>query len=165
MQPQPQMQQQQYESYTNNLPALKKEEIITQIATQYEKEYKTLLERKDPKPIDFKEKFEDTAIQNMEELVEKQKRERELEMNLFPAPTDLLLTTNNFPAKITESPQETVPLPMKQDAPQNIQYEIINENPVMDIMKEFTKQLNEMQESILSMKQDLASVISQMNNK
>jgi len=174
-QQQQQQQQQVYQGYTNDLPSPKREEKVTQMANQYEKEYKTLLEKKDPQPIDFKEKIEDTAIQNMEELVERHKRERELEMNSFPVSTELL-TTHNSPAKVTEPPQELVsqkkqpepepePLPIKQDTPQNIQYEIINENPLMDTMKEFTKQLNEMQETVLSMKQELALVISQLNTK
>ena len=67
-QQQPQMQQQQqpvYNSYTNDLPSPKREEQIIQMANQYEKEYKTMLEKKDPEPVDFKEKIEDTAIKNM----------------------------------------------------------------------------------------------------
>ena len=176
-QQQPQMQQQQqpvYNSYTNDLPSPKREEQIIQMANQYEKEYKTMLEKKDPEPVDFKEKIEDTAIKNMEELVEKHKRERELEMNSFPASTDILLTTYNSTSKVTDTPQELIssinkqepdPIQIKENPPENIQYEIVNENPVMDIIKEFTQQLNEMKETIHSMKQDLENVINEIKNK
>jgi len=151
-QPQQKQQQPVYNSYTNDLPSPKREEKIIQMASQYEKEYKTMLEKKEPEPLDFKEKIEDTAIKNMEELVEKHKRERELEIQVFPAPTDVLLTTYNSTSKVTDTPQELVssinkqepePIQIKQNPSENIQYEIINENPVMDIMKEFTQQLNE----------------------
>jgi hypothetical protein len=173
-QQQQQQQSQVYEGYSKDLPSAKREEKITQMASQYEKEYKTLLEKKEPEQIDFKEKIEDTAIKNMEELVEKQKRERELEIQVFPAPTDVLLTTYNSTSKVTDTPQELVssinkqelePIQIKQNPPENIQYEIINETPVMDIMKEFTKQLNEMKETIHSMKQDLEFVVNEIKNK
>jgi hypothetical protein len=54
-----------------------------QININYESDYKSLFEKKEPKQIDFTEK-EDKPLMNIEELIENHKRERELQMNILP---------------------------------------------------------------------------------
>jgi hypothetical protein len=55
-----------------------------QININYETDYKSLFEKKEPKQIDFTEK-EDKPLMNIEELIENHKRERELQMNILPS--------------------------------------------------------------------------------
>lgn len=60
------------------------------ISTEYElreAQYKQLFETPKPNLIDFTEKFEDEAITNMEELIEKHKQSRDTDLQLFGAPT------------------------------------------------------------------------------
>jgi hypothetical protein len=60
------------------------------ISSEYElreAQYKQLFDTPKPKVIDFTEKFEDEAITNMEELIEKHKQSRETDLQLFGAPT------------------------------------------------------------------------------
>lgn len=129
-------------------------------------DYKSIVEKKEPEAIDFKEKFEDTAIKNMDELVEKHRRERELEMNAFTSQVGASVVPNVAP-----------PQPQKQEPPQqNIHYEVTSVNtptttrsdtrPNEDllILKEFAKQLTEIQETIVSMKKDMTHIMSVLSS-
>ena len=131
-------------------------------------DYKSIVEKKEPEAIDFKEKFEDTAIKNMEELVEKHRRERELEMSAFTTQAGVGVVPNVAP--------QTQAQPQIQEPPQqNIRYEIADierqppqtdprpEQPVNEgifILKEFAKQLNDIHETIVSMKKDMTHIMS-----
>jgi len=115
------------------------------------------LEKKEPEPIDFKEKFEDTAITNIQELVEKQRRERELEMNTFAAPSEFLTKTS----VTTPSPAHLATQQQHQQQPSNITIEPTTHptEPIVAAIPEYfsqiTKQLNDIQDAIFTMKNDL----------
>ena len=60
------------------------------ISTNYElreAQYKQLFDTPKPNPIDFTEKFDDEAITNMEELIQRHKQTREKDLQLFGAPS------------------------------------------------------------------------------
>jgi hypothetical protein len=71
-----------------------KDEIFAQQVAKAERDYKSMLEKKEPPTVDFTEKFEDGAIMNMEELIEKHKREREIEMTKYASTTLVMPPTN-----------------------------------------------------------------------
>lgn len=60
------------------------------ISSEYElreAQYKQLFDTPKPQLIDFTEKFEDDAITNMEELIQRHKQSRDTDLQLFGAPT------------------------------------------------------------------------------
>ena len=64
-------------TYSRNVP---KQDSYNSEFENRQKEYNSLFERLVPKEIDFSEKLNDEAITNMNELIERAKREREQEM-------------------------------------------------------------------------------------
>jgi hypothetical protein len=68
-----------------------------------EAQYKQLFDTPKPKPIDFTEKFDDEAITNMEELIQRHKQSREKDLQLFGAPSQTSTTAlPPVPAAITD---------------------------------------------------------------
>jgi hypothetical protein len=56
-----------------------------------QKQYNSMFETPKPTSVDFGEKVEDTAITNMDELIERHKKQREIELQEYkPAPTSTL---------------------------------------------------------------------------
>lgn len=87
----------------NSAPQTKEEPFA-----KYQDNYNSMFVRKDPKPIEFAEK-EDTKIENMHELLEKHKREREQEMQMHVETmknTIILPTTQNTKDTTTELQDE-----------------------------------------------------------
>jgi hypothetical protein len=70
---------------------------------QRQKEYQIILEKKPPMEIDFSESIEDTPIQNINDLIEKHVKEREL---LFNQEQDI--SFNKQPEKKTVSWNENI---------------------------------------------------------
>jgi hypothetical protein len=59
---------------------LKKDEFQEQFSNR-QKDYETMFQKPIPKEINFSEQMEEGAITNMEELIQKQKRQREMEIS------------------------------------------------------------------------------------
>ena len=72
-------------------------------------QYKAMFEVQKPGPIDFSEKLDDDVITNMNELIENQRKMRELELQQF-APKQID-TLQNIKVNILEDiPKESIPL-------------------------------------------------------
>ena len=70
-------------TYSRNVP---KQDIYNSEFENRQREYNSLFERPVPKEIDFSEKHDDEAITNMNELIERAKREREQEVVSYAPP-------------------------------------------------------------------------------
>jgi hypothetical protein len=112
--PSPRVQPPQYPD-----PALiqsSREELFTQQFQKRETEFKSMLEVKPPVEIDFREKIEDSAIQNMDELIQKHKQERakELEQYKPPLPNNEI-RQENISATIEENDTANTIAVLKED--------------------------------------------------
>lgn len=83
-----------------------KQEFYSQQFQERQNEYKTMFEKQAPSEIDFRDKIEDTAISNMEELMRMHKQQRDVELQQYaPPPPNLKIesTTVNITAEIIET--------------------------------------------------------------
>jgi hypothetical protein len=77
-------------------PKNSKEMVFSQQFDMKKKEYDSLLERKAPESIDFREKIEDGAISNMGDLIQTHIREREEELRKYSLQTNLIPQPSNI---------------------------------------------------------------------
>ena len=104
-------------SYTNEAERERKLNTFNQSFQDRQNEYNRFLEKpKPPTEINFSEKLDDQPISNMEELVERHKREREKELNIQP-----LIQSSPSPSsnriKITDEPAT---MPIKEIVPLSV---------------------------------------------
>lgn len=99
-------------TYSRSLP---KQDSYNSTFENRQKEYNEMFQRPVPTDIDFTEKHDDEAITNMNELIEKAKREREQEYTQYSPPSII--------------PQKPISLNIQQDISENL----ITEN--LDIPK------------------------------
>ena len=86
-QPQPQTQQSSNTMYMGKNELLeRKQQFANQAFTERQKEYERMFEKPVAPEVNFKEKLDDEPIGNIEELVEKHRREREYELQQFSPP-------------------------------------------------------------------------------
>lgn len=83
-------------TYSRNVP---KQDSYNSEFENRQREYNSLFERPVPKEIDFSEKHDDEAITNMNELIERAKREREQEVVSYAPPPQ---TPKSFSLNIQE---------------------------------------------------------------
>ena len=115
--------------FSRNMGMGKKNEFQEQFSNR-QKEYETMFQKPLPKEINFSEQMEDGVITNMEELIQKEKRQREMEISqqftvgvlppASPVPTSSDITpgpgpTNTFVqfAQVPASPPQTHTMPKK----------------------------------------------------
>lgn len=70
-------------------------------------QYNSMFENKKPDPIDFSEKFDDDVITNMNELIENQRKMRELELQQF-APKPIESLQNSKVNILEDVPKEVI---------------------------------------------------------
>lgn len=105
-------------TYSRNVP---KQDSYNSEFENRQKEYNSLFERPVPKEIDFSEKLDDEAITNMNELIERAKREREQEMVSYAPPPQ---PTNSLSLNIQEDLSdlsENIIQPIVLESPSTIQ--------------------------------------------
>jgi len=81
-----------------------RDELYTRQFQEREREYKSMLETKAPEPVDFREKEDDTAITNMEELI----RRHQAELQSFRPPP---LAEQKVDPPIAAEPVSSLPAP------------------------------------------------------
>lgn len=116
----------------------KKQEYYGQQFQERQSEYKTMFDKQTPSEIDFRDKVEDAAISNMDELMRIHKQQRDIELQQYaPPPPNLKIdpTTVNITAEIIEAAEE--PKPKKSVSWNN------NDLQVVDYEDRLRKQLEE----------------------
>lgn len=89
-------------------------------------QYKAMFEVQKPGPIDFSEKLDDDVITNMNELIENQRKMRELELQQF-APKQID-TLQNIKVNILEDiPKESIPL-QKLSEQKHVRFDLSEED-------------------------------------
>jgi hypothetical protein len=78
------------QNYTEDPPRNTKEMVFNQQFDMKKREYESLLEKKAPETIDFREKMEDTAISNMSDLIQTHIREREEELKQYSQQSNII---------------------------------------------------------------------------
>ena len=87
-------------SYAISTPPIVKnnrQDIYANEFEQRQKEYERMNKRTVPEDINFTEKTEDTAIENMDTLIQQQLKQREYDMNNIPPPANMVSSTNTTP--------------------------------------------------------------------
>jgi len=91
-----------------------RQEIFTNQFTQRQKEYESMLEKKAPADVDFRDKIEDGVIQNMDELIKTHLQQREEELKIFAPPPVVPIKTDNPTTTMVIEP--TVQQPVVNDS-------------------------------------------------
>jgi len=117
---------------------LKREQVL-------EVKERDMFEVPKPKPIDFSEKIEDDVITNMDELIEEQRRMRQLELQEYAPPP---------------------PLPVVAVTAQNVSEDVTKEKRVRfaagddDNIKELSKKIDAMDQKIADMYEMLQKIVA-----
>jgi hypothetical protein len=113
--------------------------------TEYEirqSQYKSMFEVQKPTPIDFSEKLDDDVITNMNELIENQRKMRELDLQPF----ELQNTIQNIKVNILEDvPKESIQ-PQVIKGSKHVQFDLPNKNG--DDLLELKHKIENMEEKI-----------------
>ena len=138
----------------------------TKQQTDFVSQYNSMFEIQKPKPIDFSEKLDDDVITNMSELIEKQRKIRELEIQEFSTvikPVDSL--ENN---KININILEDVPIQSQliisdkiiSAEKKHVRFDLL-ENDYKEIFK---KDLNELSRKIENLDDKITSIFNILQN-
>jgi len=65
--------------------AIQSQQYVSEFSTR-QQEYEQMMKRETPPDVNFKEELSDNVIKNMDELLEKQRKERELDLQAIPPP-------------------------------------------------------------------------------
>jgi len=101
------------QTYIEDPPKNAKEVAFSQQFDIKKKEYDSFLEKKAPETVDFREKVEDSAITNMDDLIQNHIREREEELRKYSQQTNLV-------------PQQASIQSLKIDSTATVSSEILN---------------------------------------
>jgi hypothetical protein len=110
--------QETIQTYTEDPPKNAKEIAFSQQFDMKKKEYESLFEKKAPETVDFREKVEDGAITNMDDLIQNHIREREEELRKYSQQTNLV------PQSLNTQPSNVQSL--KIDSNATVSTEILN---------------------------------------
>jgi hypothetical protein len=122
--------------------AHKQEDMFVKQFQEKEREYKTLLETRKPDAVDFREKVEDTAISNMEELIKQHQAEREKEFEIYrPKPPNEKVDEN-----ITFQVEPEQPIPLSPEEIDQLKQRVLELTKDMSV---FSDELNKIK-TILS---------------
>jgi hypothetical protein len=145
---------------TPPIPENNREELYKQQFLQKQQEYQSLLERKIPANVDFREKDKDTAISNMDELIKQQINERNAYLNLHPAPSQ-----NVLPAAATTIPQNNIQLvPETTDMKKNVKIKVDANTDNAQILKLLDEQKSELS-SLRSLMIELSKQVGITNDR
>jgi len=122
---------------------VKKNEFQEQFSNR-QKEYETMFQKPLPKEINFSEDMDDGVITNMEELIQKQKRQREMEISqqftVGIAPPELPVPTppptHMNPRQISDQSPKQIPKPSAQRL--QIADEILEPERIINITQDLT---------------------------
>lgn len=132
-----------------------RQEIYAQQYEQRQEEYQKMTKRTVPENVDFAEKIEDGVINNMDELVKQQMKQREYELQNIPPPTKPVTDTviANVP-KLKIDPQTNINISVEevQDKGQkSVSWKDDMNTSDIDLLK--------------NQVQNLKDIINKMNNK
>jgi hypothetical protein len=130
--------------------------------TEYEirqSQYKSMFEIQKPTQIDFSEKLDDDVITNMEELIEKQKKLRELDyQQLLPIQKDQNIKVNILEDVPKESIQPQTIKPLKQ-----VHFDLPQEQIKKDELSEINQKMENMEKKINQIF-ELLQILTKTNN-
>lgn len=109
--------QNQTQSQFINTPPItpdNRQEMFNNQFNQRQKEYDSMLEKKAPTDVDFRDKIEDGVIQNMDELIKTHLQQREEELKIFAPPPVVPIKTDNPTTTMVIEP--TVQQPVFNDS-------------------------------------------------
>jgi len=144
---------------TPPIPENNREEQYKQQFLQKQQEYSTLLDKKVPPEINFRETEKDVAISNMDELIQKQQAERNAYMNLHPMPTQGISSPDNSANNIQLIP-ENQPI-NNMDQPTTSSNEKYN-SQVMDMLNAQMSEIASLRELIVDMSKQLVQTNEQL---
>jgi hypothetical protein len=128
----------------------KKQDYFNQQFTARQSEYETMLNRPTPPEVNFREKEEDIAISNMDELIKQHMAQREQELRQYAPPP--VIPNQNIQAEIIE----------KNDAME--EKETRQKKPVSrttgDVITNYEEQLRKQSEEIIYLKSVVSSLSS-----
>jgi hypothetical protein len=108
----------QFQPHLINTPPItpdNRQEAFNNQFTQRQKEYDSMLEKKAPADVDFRDKIEDGVIQNMDELIKTHLQQREEELRIFAPPPVVPIKTDNPTMVIEPTVQKPVSEPVISD--------------------------------------------------
>ena len=119
-----------------------RQEIFNNQFTQRQKEYESMLEKKAPADVDFRDKIEDGVIQNMDELIKTHLQQREEELKIFaPPPVVPVKTDNNTTVVIEPTVQKSITEQSSNDS--NRELLISLQKMMIDLSNSITEIKNE----------------------
>jgi len=133
--------------------------------TQRQREYETMVKRDVPVEPNFKLQIEDTVIENMDELLEAQIRQRELDLQQIN-PTGSLVSPPNKPIKPIAKPASHA-FKIQEDA-ENIAMEVLplqNDISTPTWFKEFADSLREMKEEMSQLTTEIRTIYKKFVEK
>jgi len=101
---------------------IKKQEVYNSAFEQRQQQYEQLFAKPPAPEVNFSEKLDDAPISNMEELIEKHKREREDELNKY-APIQQFLPQGQSVIPVTEETIKSLPKKQVHFSESNNNYE------------------------------------------
>jgi hypothetical protein len=158
-----------------------RQEVLNSQFTQRQKEYESMVQRPVKSEIDFREKELDTAIPNMEELVQHHMKQREEELKQYQPPILPRDTENNTPPQNIKLEVEELPTSVQRkknvswanDAPviHDSIHTIMNvSDDIMERMNMQHQEINtlrtvvfELTKDIQLLKQELTNVVTKMS--
>jgi hypothetical protein len=133
--------------------------------TQRQREYETMVKRDVPVEPNFKLQIEDTVIENMDELLEAQIRQRELDLQQIN-PTGSLVSPPNNPIKPIVKPASHA-FKIREDA-ENIAMEVLplqNDISTPTWFKEFADSLREIKEEMSQLTTEIRTIYKKFVEK
>jgi hypothetical protein len=139
---------------------------INKQQTDFVSQYNSMFEIQKPKPIDFSEKLDDDVITNMSELIEKQRKMRELEIQQFSSVIKSIDSLENN--KININILEDVPIQsqliiadkIQSAEKKHVRFDLL-ENDYKEIFK---KDFNELSRKIENLDDKITSIFNILQN-
>lgn len=126
-------------------------------------DYKPLFDKGPPPPIDFREKDKDTAITNMDDLIQKHMREREEELKLIPPPQITVDNTQNIP--VIEAKKQVENIPVVETLKENIIFEKESNNLKVGFQKDVMSEIRLIKTELNELKNDIRLFFDEIRNR
>ncbi len=145
---------------------VQKQELYNQAFGERQKQYEQMFAKPPAPEVNFSEKLDDRPISNMDELIERHRKEREAELNKFPPLNNFLpapTQTNNTPLP----PSIPIHKPSQPAPPSQLPPQLQSENvrlTISDIPKD-TNYLQRLMEEHTAILKSIANDVSDLKQK
>ena len=124
--------------------------------TERQKEYEVMHAKPLAPEVDFAIKMDDSPLNNMDELIEKYKQDRENDMNPFPSPPSAASLPESAPAHsepLHSAPLHSEPLPVIRST--SIEEKLMQPSSFIEQINEMRKEMQDMRREIDELKKRL----------